>query len=98
MARQVTLSDVEIRHISINQIIEGADGETGKAGSPTGYSCTLQYVIKDADGNRVAVEESQKYTSGTSYSDSQKLSGGSDKLVMDFVSTMIANMNAKEEL
>ena len=54
--------------------------------------------IKDTDGNKVTVEESQKYTSGTSYSDSTKLSGDSDKIVMDFVSAMTTNMNDKEEL
>ncbi len=98
MARQITLSDVGIQHIMINQIREGADGEAGQEGSLTGYSCTVQYSIRDENGKKVTVEESQKYTSGTSYSDSQKLSGGSDKLVMDFVSAMTTSMNAKEEL
>jgi hypothetical protein len=96
MVRQVTLSSVEIRHIMINEIKEF--DEVGNAVAQTGFNCTVGYAIKDADGNVIMNPESQKYTSGTSFPDSEKLSGDSEKLITDFVNAMSVAMNGREKL
>ena len=85
MARTVTLSDIELQSIVINNIPE-----------QPGYQCMVSYKVVDGDGNPAVFGESTKHTADADYE--PKLSGASNTLVTDFITAMLANMNAKEEL
>ena len=83
MARTVTLADIELQSIVINKL-------------PKGYQCLVSYKILDDSGEQAGTNASTKHTADSDYD--PKLSGASNTLVTDFVTAMLANMNAKEEL
>lgn len=83
MARTVTLADIELQSIVINKL-------------PKGYQCLVSYKVLDNSGDAALFGESTKHTADSDYE--PKLSGDSNTLVTDFVTAMLVNMNAKEEL
>ena len=84
MPRTITLKDTEIQSIIINK-------------SDSGYACTVNYFVLDADGNQSLSASSQKYTiEAENVSDT--LSADSSALVTSFANSIITNMNAREEL
>jgi hypothetical protein len=83
MTKAITFSKVELNSIEINKISGG-------------YICQLNYSIQNADGSVSYPMESIKGTLGTDMAD--KLSVGSDALVINFTTAMTTLATQKEDL
>jgi hypothetical protein len=91
MAKTLTLSNTTMQSIQLNRTQE-IDGTI------SGIASALNYVVTDADGNEVMYKTSVKYTSGTSFSDDDKMSSDAETKLNAYWDAMVALMKEREEL
>jgi len=89
MAKTVTISDIRVQSIVINQL----PMKLSTDGEPT-FTCFVNYSLCDAEGQLLQNLDTTKYMSNSDYSDT--LSGDSEAGLKNFISSIKAGMLGRE--
>ena len=80
MSRIVTLTDVEIKRVTITRIEE--------ANVYKGFSLGVDYTVTDETGADILGKSFYKYSSGTSFPEEEKLNAQNEAVISGLISTI----------